>query len=99
MLNKEWQDIPDPETRLKFILASYNVGPGHVRDAQALAVKFNKDPHLWESNVEFYLRLKSKPQYYRDKATTYGYCNGIMPVEYTRNIIARYNLYQKAIPL
>jgi len=99
MLHKEWKDIPDPETRLKFILASYNVGPGHVRDAQALAVKFNKDPHVWEESVEYYLRLKSKPQYYRDKVARYGYCNGIMPVEYTRNILARYNLYQQAIPL
>ncbi|QEQ56995.1 MltF family protein [Chlorobium phaeovibrioides] len=99
MLHKEWKDIPDPETRLKFILASYNVGPGHVRDAQALAVKFKKDPHLWEDNVEHYLRLKSKSKYYRDKVTRYGYCNGIMPVEYTKNILARYNLYQQAIHL
>ncbi|ABB23866.1 transglycosylase SLT domain-containing protein [Pelodictyon luteolum] len=98
-LQKEWQDIADPETRMKFILASYNVGPGHVRDAQALAKKFGKDPNLWEENVEHYLRLKSRPLYYRDEASKYGYCNGGMPVRYARNILSRYSLYSQAIPL
>jgi membrane-bound lytic murein transglycosylase F len=98
-LQKEWSDIADHETRMKFILASYNVGPGHVRDAQALAKKFGKDPNRWEENVEHYLRLKSKPLYYRDEASKYGYCNGGMPVRYTRNILSRYSLYSQAIPL
>jgi membrane-bound lytic murein transglycosylase F len=97
-LEKEWQDIKDPSTRLKFILASYNVGPGHVRDAQKLASKFGADPNSWEGNVERFLELKSDPKYYNDSAATLGYCNGRMPVMYTRNILNRYNLYAQVIP-
>lgn len=97
-LVREWQEIRDPETRMKFILASYNAGPGHVRDAQKLAVKFGADPERWEGNVERFLLLKSDPRYYNDEAAKLGYCNGRMPVRYARNIIARYRIYEQVIP-
>jgi membrane-bound lytic murein transglycosylase F len=97
-LEKEWQDIKDQATRLKFILASYNVGPGHVRDAQKLASKFGANPNSWEGNVERYLELKSEPRYYNDDAASLGYCNGKLAVLYTRNIINRYGLYSQVIP-
>ena len=35
--------IPDPQERMKFILASYNAGPGHVLDAMKLAEKHGQD--------------------------------------------------------
>jgi membrane-bound lytic murein transglycosylase F len=97
-LEKEWRKIRDHDTRLKFILASYNVGPGHVRDAQKLAVKYGANPEVWEDNVERYLLLKSEPRYYNDAVTDLGYCNGIVPVRYTRSILGRYRLYSQVIP-
>ena len=97
-LEKEWQDIKDHATRLKFILASYNVGPGHVRDAQKLAVKYGANPNSWEGNVERYLELKSEPRFYNDNAASLGYCNGKLAVLYTRNIIKRFSLYSQVIP-
>jgi membrane-bound lytic murein transglycosylase F len=97
-LEKEWEEIADRETRLKFILASYNVGPNHVRDAQMLARKYGRNPLLWEGHVERYLELKSQPKYYNDNVSKYGYCNGSMPVRYTRNILNRYTLYSQVIP-
>jgi membrane-bound lytic murein transglycosylase F len=97
-LEKEWQEIRDTETRVKFILASYNVGPGHVRDAQKLAVRYGADPTRWEDNVEKYLELKSEPKYYNDSVADLGYCNGSIPVRYTRNILNRYRLYTQVIP-
>jgi len=40
-----WDErIEDEDERLKFILASYNTGPGHVEDAQRLASKYGGDP-------------------------------------------------------
>src|SRR5690606_34748516 len=43
-----WADeIADPRERLKFILASYNAGAGHVMDAQRLARKYGDDPDVW----------------------------------------------------
>jgi hypothetical protein len=43
-----WEDdIPDEAERLKFVLASYNAGRGHVLDAQRLAEKHGDDPQRW----------------------------------------------------
>ncbi|NTU68242.1 MAG: transporter substrate-binding domain-containing protein [Chlorobiaceae bacterium] len=97
-LEKEWTEIRDEGTRIKFILASYNVGPGHVRDAQKLAIRYGADPNLWEGNVEKYLELKSEPKFYNDPASDLGYCNGSIPVRYTRNILSRYRIYTLVIP-
>jgi len=97
-LQKEWNNVLDPENRIRFVLASCNVGPGHVRDAQKLARKYGRDPEVWDGSVERYLKLKSDPFYYRDEASEFGYCNGIMPVNYARNILARYALYRQVIP-
>ena len=41
-LQAMWEQIPDSLDRLKFTLASYNAGPGHVMDAQRLARKLGK---------------------------------------------------------
>lgn len=98
VLDREWKEIADPETRLRFILASYNVGAGHVRDAQKLAAKYGADPKRWENHVERFLALKSDPRYYNDAAADFGYCNGSLPVRYTRNILNRYQLYRQVIP-
>ncbi|MBM3163096.1 MAG: transporter substrate-binding domain-containing protein [Chlorobi bacterium] len=96
-LQKEWAGITDPENRINFILASYNAGPGHVRDAQRLARKYGRDPGVWKGSVERYMELKSDPFYYRDEVAEYGYCNGIMPVNYARSILGRYALYRDVI--
>ncbi len=98
-LHREWDDIADPENRIRFILASYNAGPGHVRDAQELARKYGRNPDVWEGSVERYMELKSDPFYYRDEVAEYGFCNGFMPVNYARNILARYEQYRQVIPL
>jgi membrane-bound lytic murein transglycosylase F len=48
-LDKYWQQhISDEEERLIFVLASYNVGQGHVQDARRLAEAFDANPDIWE---------------------------------------------------
>ena len=97
-VDREWREIEDRSMRLRFILASYNVGSGHVRDARKLASKYGAKPDVWEGNVEKYLALKSQRRYYNDPVTSYGYCNGPVAVRYTRNILDRYRLYREVIP-
>lgn len=99
-LNRLWQDrIEDEEERKKFIMASYNVGPGHVEDAVRLADKYGYNAKRWEDNVEKYLELKSEPVYFNDKVVKHGYCRGYEPVNYVRNILYRYNQYQMFFPM
>lgn len=88
-----WEQIQDSLMRQKFILASYNAGPGHVLDARNLAQKYDKNPDVWEDNVEYYLLMKSHPEYYNDEIVKYGYCRGEEPSRYVREITERYQYY------
>ncbi len=89
--------IPDKEERIKFILASYNVGPGHIFDAIRLADKNGKDPKKWHNNVEEYLLHKSNPQYYQDPVVKYGYCRGTETINYVDQVLDRYDHYRNII--
>ncbi len=86
-------EIQDPHERAKFVLASYNIGYGHVRDAINLTVKYGGDPDLWENNVETYLLNKSQPEYYNDPIVHNGYCRGKETYNYVREIMYRYDHY------
>jgi len=89
--------IDDPYERLKFVLASYNVGISHVIDARNLALKYGKDPTKWDGNVETYLMLKTKPQYYRDPVASAGYCRCMGPVNYVKEVLGRFEAYKAHI--
>jgi membrane-bound lytic murein transglycosylase F len=94
-LDNYWlKKIPEKSERLKFILASYNVGLSHVVDARRLAEKYGRDPQIWYDNVEYYLARKSEPEFYRDPIVTAGYCKCEEPIHYVRNILARYEEYK-----
>jgi membrane-bound lytic murein transglycosylase F len=96
-LKRLWKDIPDSTERQKFILASYNVGQGHVMDARRLAEKHGKDPDIWTENVENLILAKSEPAFYNDPVVKHGYCRGQEPYDYVRGILERYELYTKVL--
>ncbi len=89
--------IEDERERVKFVLASYNVGLGHVLDARRLAEKYGKDPNIWKNNVDYYLLNKSKPKYYLDPVVRYGYARGSEPYHYVYEILERYEHYLNAL--
>lgn len=89
--------IPDPEERIKFTLAAYNVGIGHVLDARRLADKNGYDTNLWFQSVDTFLLMKSQPEAYNDPVVYYGYCRGSEPVAFVSEIMARYKLYLDVI--
>ncbi len=91
------REIEDPEERLKFVLASYNVGWGHVLDAMRLAEKNGKNPKIWVNNVDYYLLNKSNPEFYNDPVVKYGYCRGEEPYHYVIDILERYNHYKNVM--
>lgn len=89
--------IPEENERLKFILASYNAGPGHVLDAMKLAEKNGMDPRKWEDNVAVWLLKKSDPVYYKDAVVKNGYFKGTESVNYVTQILERYEHYKNII--
>ena len=98
-LTKLWTEkVPNEQERIKFILASYNVGVGHVLDARRLARKYGKDPEQWEGHVAYFLERKNRPRYYKDEASQMGYCRGEEPVKYVKEIMERYTIYQQLLP-
>jgi membrane-bound lytic murein transglycosylase F len=97
-LTDYWREtIKDSTERIKFVLASYNVGPGHIRDARMLAKKYGENPNVWSDNVETYLLKKSNPKYYNDEVVKFGYARGVETAKYVDEILARYDDYLQFI--
>jgi membrane-bound lytic murein transglycosylase F len=86
--------IKNKETRLKFVLASYNAGPGHILDAMCIAKQIGKSDTLWEGNVAEAMLLKTQRQYYTMPCVRNGYLNGAGPVNFANKIIAIYSHYK-----
>lgn len=78
--------------RLMMALAAYNAGRGHVEDARRLAVSKNLDPDSWASLTKTLPLLRYRKYY---KQTKYGYCRGTEPVNYTKRIMAFYNILKR----
>ena len=92
-----WRErIPDEGERLKFVLASYNTGAGHVRDAQRLAEKYGGDPKKWD-DVAYWLLQKSTQQYSSDPVVEFGFCRGVEPVNYVSHILERFDHYKQFV--
>lgn len=90
--------VPDPGERLKFVIASYNSGIGHVYDAIALAAKYGRNPQVWDGNVEQALLMKANPEYYSDPVCRNGYFGGRHTVAYVRKVSGLYDRFKKKIP-
>ncbi len=90
-------EVADSADRIKFILASYNIGPGHVEDAMRLAKKHKKNPASWD-DVSYFLVNLSNPKYYNDTSVKHGYFPGIYSVDFANSITNRYKHYVNIIP-
>ncbi|GHV46541.1 hypothetical protein FACS1894180_9300 [Bacteroidia bacterium] len=92
-LERSFSNIENPDERVKFILASYNVGPAHILDAIALTKKHGRNPQIWNENVEYFLIKKNEPEYYNDPVVKYGPMRGIAPASFVKNILRKYEIY------
>ncbi len=85
------------EERIKFALAAFNAGAGHVRDARVLCLDYKLNPMIWENNVEQALLHLMSWHYYRQYRS--GYCDGRQTVNYVNGILTLYRTYQQTVPL
>lgn len=91
-LESKFSDIANRNERTNFVLASYNGGYHHIRDAMSLAAKNGSDPKSW-SEVSRYVLLLSEPRYYRDPVVKHGYMRGFETVGYVSKIRQRWQQY------
>ena len=92
-LSGHFRDIPSAEERRCFVLASYNGGANHIRDAMALTSKSGGNPRRWSHVAPYVLKLQ-QPQYYNDPVVRYGYMRGSETVDYVDRIRQRYAQYR-----
>ncbi|GJL48915.1 MAG: hypothetical protein NPIRA01_01420 [Nitrospirales bacterium] len=83
-------NVKDPD-RMYFALAAYNVGMGHIKDAQLLATRLKKDKTRWD-HLETVLPLLAKKKYY--KTLPNRYARGWEPVHYVKRIRAYREILQ-----
>ncbi len=89
--------IPDKEERVKFILASYNIGWGHILDAVNIASKVGKNAQVWDQNVDSCLLSKSNPEIFQMADVKHGYAKGKETYKFVKQIIARFEHYKNLV--
>ena len=88
--------IVNDSERVKFILASYNVGLGHVQDAVRLAEEHGDNPKSWE-DVAYWLVRKSSRSVYNDPVVKHGFARGTEPVAYVDAILSQFANYREFV--
>jgi membrane-bound lytic murein transglycosylase F len=90
------EEIPEEE-RIPFMLATYNVGLGHILDARRLAEVHGSNPNIWFDNVEVELLKKQDRTIVRDSIIRHGYARGQETVNLVRDVLERWQHYQNLI--
>lgn len=83
--------------QMRFALAAYNAGIGHIFDARLLAEATGRDRNRWFANVEEGLRLKQDRKWH--EKTKYGYARASETIKYVSKIQSRYDVYVRHVPL
>ena len=92
-LENKFYDIRERHERTKFILAAYNGGIHHIRDAMALCQRDGRNPQQWTNVQEYVLKL-SQPNYYNDPIVKHGYMRGSETADYVSKIMQRWESYR-----
>lgn len=87
----EREGISEQE-RIKFVLAAYNAGLVHIEDARRLAKEYHRNPNSWR-DVDFFLRMKANPKYYKDPLVKAGRFAGVETSNYVTEVLERYGHY------
>jgi len=92
------EEFPAPTRRDRraLMLAAYNMGPGHLRDAQQLAADFGYPAQRWEEGVASAVLLLEQPAIHR--RTKHGFAHGASVVRYVDRVLARYAAYRRRFP-
>ncbi len=87
----------DSLDRWRFTLAEYHAGHGHLTDARRIAMDLGRNPNQWRGSLVETLPLLMQRKYYQE--TRYGYYRGGETVAYVEEILNRYRMYRRLVPL
>jgi soluble lytic murein transglycosylase-like protein len=94
-LQREYAGARDRD-RLALMLAAYNMGMGHVRDAQAMARRFGYDPLRWDGAMDVMVSLLEEPTV--AAKVRHGFAQGRSVVAYVDRVLTRYTSYLRTLP-
>ena len=86
--------VPDPEERMRFVIASYNCGLGHIFDAIELASKHGLNPEVWLGKVSEAALMISRPLYYTDPVVRNGYFRGRETTEFVERVMSVFEYFK-----
>lgn len=87
----------DSLERLRFTLAEFHAGNGHLTDARRLAMDLGRDPNRWEGSLAETLPLLEQQRWF--SKLRHGFYRGTRTVDYVEEILARYRAYMRLVPL
>ncbi len=85
-----------PRDQRALMLAAYNMGPGHLRDAQALARELGLPERSWDDSLSSVVRVLDQPGVY--KRLRHGFAQGPSVVRYVDRVLRRYAAYRRQFP-
>ena len=97
LLKGTWRSYAylDSLDRLRFTLAEYHAGHGHVTDARQLTMEMGRDPNQWAGSLAIALpRLMERRHF---STTRHGYYGGAKTVNYVEEILNRYRMYRRLV--
>lgn len=86
----------DSLDQMKFALATYNAGIGHMVDARRLVMEQNRNPNDWPSTANALMMLMERRHFERAE---HGYVRGRETVQYVDRVISRYYRYRSVMAL
>ena len=95
LLSRTDQRIP-LKHRIRFALAAYNAGEGHVKDARRLATQMGWDADRWFGQMEKAMLLLEQPRY--NRTARFGYVRGSEVVAYVSRVQLTYDHYVRQFP-
>jgi len=97
LLKGTWRSYAylDSLDRLRFTLAEYHAGHGHITDARRIAIEMGRNPNRWEGSLEVTLPRLMERQYF--SRTRHGFYGGAETVKYVEEILNRYRIYRRLV--
>ena len=80
----------DSVNQLRFALAAYNAGIGHVADARRLTIDRNRNPNEWDHVQESFFLLMNRDYHQHAR---FGFVRGTETVHYVNTVVNRYRTY------